>query len=221
MNLSNPITFAKSHLILLALVLAVAGFATYLFIDRAAQKSHDEVVLAQQELKLTQQKHDALFAMEQQQIAAILQQEALLEKAIATRTTVLVQQQKTDKQLKPTELGNRLASLVGELPSEITADNAGNFQASQAIILASVLQLEKVPVLEATVQDLRTEVKDRDITIGLKDQEIISDHELLAETQKADAAKLNEVVKKSRRSKFKIAIVSYVAGFLTRKLVGF
>lgn len=213
------IQLAKSHLLLLAVILAVASFAGYLYIDRAAQHAHDETILAQHQLQDVLKANADLQAAIAKRDAEIDKRDELLAKAIASRNTILVQQQKQDTQLKPTDLGNRFAQLSGAKPEEVQADAVGNFQVTNNAILSSVIQLEKVPVLEANVADLNSQLSDRDVKISERDQQIVSDKQVLASQIDADNKKYHELQVKARRSKLRWFGAGVVVGFIGRNLV--
>ena len=215
------LTATKSHLILLALILVVSSFAGYLYLDRAVQHEHDATVLAQHQLQEVQKANSDLQAAIAKRDAEIDKRDELLQKAIASRNTVLIQQQKQDTQLKPTELGNRFAQLAGAKPEEVQADTAGNFQLSNGAVLASVMQLEKVPVLEANVADLNSQLADRDQKISERDQELQGDKQVLAAQIDADNKKYKELEAKARRSKLRWFAIGVVVGFVGRGFAHF
>lgn len=215
------IQLAKSHLILLALILAVASFAGYLFLDRAVQHEHDATVLAQHQLLDVQKANSDLQAAIAKRDAEIDKRDALLEKAIASRNTVLIQQQKADAQLPPTELASRLVQLSGAPVDGVKAQADGSIALSQPASVVVTGKLEEIPTLEANVGDLQTEIADRDEKISERDKQIVSDKQVLAAQIDADHKKYKELETKARRSKLRWFAAGVVAGFVGRTFAHF
>jgi hypothetical protein len=225
-------SFDKAHLTLLAIVLAVAGLASYLIIDRVAQKAHDQAVIAQIQLDSAKKANSDLAAIVAQQASILAEQrkeldahDALLQDAIKNRTVVLNQQQKTDSTLPPSELSKRWAGLI-EQPEAAIANSNGSFVVAPEAGLRTVQTLESVPVLTQDIDDLNKTIADRntviaglDQTVALQKQEITSDANVLKAQIAADQTELKAVKTAARRSKIKVFIAGYVAGFLTRTLI--
>jgi len=217
-------------MIMLAVILAVVGFAGYLYLDRADQHAHDQAIVAQHDLDNIKQQAASLTQLTLQQEAVILQQRTALEAqsqalqvAIANRNVTVIQQQRTDAALPPTELAARLATLAGVPVADVTAQANSTVQLSQTASVTVTEKLELIPVLTANVSDLEKEIaNDKNIIVGqdtdlkLKAQIITQDGVVLKAQIDTDQKELKAVKAAARKSKLKIAVVAYVAGFLTR-----
>ena len=126
--------------------------------------NHDHANLEQAQIadKAQADKNATTAALAQQQAAQYLvlaQQEAadkaLLVQQNATLTSALAARQKTDATLPPNELANRWLTLV-PTADPITLDDKGGLRVSTSGAVATVQELEKVPVL---TQELANETK--------------------------------------------------------------
>jgi hypothetical protein len=219
-------------MILLAVVLAVAGLGGYAVLHYEAQHTHDQAIIAQHDLDNVKAQAASLTQLTQQQEVVIQQQRnaldaqtKALESAIANRNITVIQQQKKDAVLPPTELAARLAQLSGSTVNDVKAQADGSIALSQPASVQVTAKLEEVPVLEANLGDLQKEIANdkgiiagQDTDLKLKAQIIAQDAVVLKSQIDADQKELKAVKADARKSKVKWFIAGYVAGFVTRVL---
>lgn len=171
-------TFTKSHIWLtVALVIALVFGAYQIEAKYAAiadgraqvaeQKAKDAEAHAAQVVAQDQQVQIADAAKEaanQQQISQLQTMVDTLTKAVAARNQQLATQQKTDATLSPTDQSARWISLV---PQAVVAPTAQGFAINAAGGLATIQQLESVPVLTKNVADLTQTVADEHTQLTL------------------------------------------------------
>lgn len=223
---------SKSHLVMLAVILAIAGLLGYGYVHYEAQHTHDQAVIAQHDLDNVKQQAATMAQVVQQQEAVIQQQRAALDAqsqalqvAIASRNVTVIQQQKKDSTLPPTELAARLATLAGVPVTDVTAQAGNTVQLSQSASVTVTEKLELIPVQQADIADLQSEIaNDQKVIVGqdtdlkLKAQIIVQDGVVLKAQIDADQKELKAVKAAARKSKVKWFVAGYVAGFLTRVL---
>lgn len=152
------------RLIVFILLLAASLFIGNKFLSHVAEKDNAAAAQTQQVLQAQQATDKALIAQVAQQtqqyqalIVQLSQQNAQLAAASQQRTVVLQQQVTKDQTLPLPDLGNRWAQLINIQPQLITPTPSG-LSISTDGARVTVAQLEKVPVLEANLQDGQTQV---------------------------------------------------------------
>lgn len=211
-------TWLQNHerLILVVLVLSFLVFGVSKYFDHEATKDQAAASLAQQTLAAAIENSKALAAQVAGQTAQyralviqLTQQNAQLTQQVNTRTVVLQQQVATDKTLPLPLLGNRWATLIQAAPGDLTATTAGVSVTPQAA-LATVTQLESVPVLTKNLADTQTEntnlnaelTSSDDLTTGLKSQ-VTALNTQLGDQTKSCKAEVASVKASARRGKLK------------------
>jgi len=229
MTLATTSAYLKAHeKLVLALVAGVALWFTVGHIESIIAK-HDDAQLKQAQVTLqTQQTKDAALAAqataEAQQYAAlstkVQQQNAQLVAANTQLATALTKQQKTDATLPPTELAARWNTLVPQAkptvtPSGLAVDTPG--------AVATVVQLESVPVLSTQLENERTQLGNTQALLTAStgqtttlNQEISGLHLELQDETKVCTAQVALVKAEARRSKRKWFLAGLIAGFLGR-----
>jgi hypothetical protein len=195
--------------------------------------NHDHANLEQAKVaaQVQEEKNQALAAQVAQQAAQYKEladkvnaQNATLEQANVNLANALVQRQKTDASLPPSELVNRWSTLVPQAkptvtPSGVALDSTG--------AVATVQELEKVPSLSARLDNEVAEVTSDQklIDAGIVQVRTLNDQVTGLKLQATDDAKVCQeqikVVKdEARKSKRRYLIVGTVIGAVLRGLVG-
>lgn len=213
------------------LVLAVLGIGLCIFVS---QKYFDYVVNAD-----TKKEQIALSQLEAQKTAnaqaltdtkqtladykaaldVYAKQNSELTAAISKRTATVVVQQRQDAELPPPALANRWKTLVNKPGIQETATG---FSVDSEAGLATVQQLELIPVLEANVADEQAKEANDQQALGKANALIDQGKELVtglqSELTKQDAAckiELKVEKDKSRRSKLRWFGAGFVTGFIS------
>jgi hypothetical protein len=232
MALETYIKWIEAHERLL--LAAVAGLVLWFGIGKIDTLiiHHDQAQLAQAtEASKVQAEKDAATAtlalQEREQYKALAQQVATqneaLEQANATLTAALSQRQKTDASLPPSELVNRWATLVPQAkptvtPSGVALDSAG--------AVATVQELEKVPVLSSQIENEHTQLENAQKLVASEGTQITTLNTLvtgkdaeLADNAKVCATQIATVKAEARKSKMHWFEAGYVAGLVTRGVI--
>jgi hypothetical protein len=235
--------------LLLAVVAAIVIFAGYVKVTNIIA-AHDAANLKQAQIVAAQQA-DANKQLAQQNaaLAAQAEQDAAQLKALSDKLTAqnqqlananvalasaLAKQQKTDATLPPNELAQRWAQITPSMPAggvTVTPDNA--MKVTPAGAVATVQQLEKVPVLQSEL-DNETTAKNNDDQIisqqgksitdfaaqvtGL-DNQITGLNKQIVDNNAVCQEQIKVVKDQARKSKRRWFIIGYVAGFLTRQFI--
>lgn len=146
-----------------------------------------------------------------------------LEQATITLANALAQRQKTDATLPPNELVARWNTLVPSANVTISA-NGETLPNSGAV--ATVQQLEQVPVLSSQLENERTENENSkkviaadDASIALLNTRITGLDNQIADNAKVCKAQVALVKAEARKSKRRWFLIGYVAGFLSRQAI--
>jgi hypothetical protein len=230
--LQRPETWIKQHerMIITVLVGLVLWFAIGKIDTLVA--NHDNANLQQAKVVAQAQieKNAALAAQAAQQAA---QFQALAEKVQAQNTalaqanvalvTALTKQQKTDATLPPTQLVARLNTLVPEAGASVTP-NGVTLPENGAV--ATVQELEKVPVLTTQLSDTQTELKNEQgllmastAQVATLNSEVASLKLEAVDQAKVCTAQIAVVKAEARRSKRRWFLGGFVAGWLSRQAV--
>ena len=229
MSIATISTYLKTHEKLV--LLGIAGLVLWFGIGKIDTliQHHDSAALAQAQTTLqAQQSKDAALAtqatQQAQQYAALATkvdaENAALVNANATLSAALTKQQKTDATLPPTELAARWNTLVPQAkptvtPSGLAVDTPG--------AVATVVQLESVPVLSTQLENERTQLGNTQALLTAStgqtttlNQEISGLHLELQDETKVCTAQVALVKAEARRSKRKWFLAGLIAGFLGR-----
>ena len=156
-------------------------------------------------------------------LAASTKQNATLTEAIASRNqTVIVQQQK-DATLPPSQLATRWQGLVNNTGVE-TAVNG--YAVTEEAAIATVEQLEQVPVLTQNLKDvtteeagLQTDVNDANALISSGKLTVAGLQLQLTDQDKSCTASINALKANDNKSKLKWFGIGYVSGFISGIIV--
>lgn len=162
-----------------------------------------------------------------------IQNRAILQAQVKRDSDLKIQQQK-DRNLPPPELAGRWSSLLNQPSVEVTPTEDG-YQIKPGIAVETVVQLERIPQLEADLKDEQQLVLNKDKQIdnlnllyesvnnvnttfiaqvfGLRAQ-------IEAEKNKSDA-EISLLKAQSRKSKLKWFVAGYVAGFVSKIFIHF
>jgi hypothetical protein len=224
-------TYFKTHeRLLLALI---GGVALWFAIGRVDTliANHDNANLKQAQVVASQQaeKNQALAAqateqaVQYQALAAKVDAEnAALVQANATLSAALVKQQKTDATLPPTELVARLNTLVPQADATVTPTGVA---LPEAGAIATVQQLEQVPVLNSELSNTKEQLENVDSLLKASTGQVatltdeVSGLKLEAvDSAKVCTAQIATVKAEARRSKRRWFVAGFVAGIATRIL---
>jgi len=173
-------TFLKTHerLILIGAFLLIILFLGYKWVSHVADEDSLKAQQAQQVLTQqatvnaqTAETVKKMESMSEQLVAQLSQQNAQLISTIQTRSQVTVVQQQKDQTLPLPDLATRWQGLAGLASTDLTAQGAG-LLVSDAGSRLTVQKLELVPELQATIEDGKK-------LLDNKDQEIASDKQLI------------------------------------------
>jgi hypothetical protein len=194
--------------------------------------NHDRAMTQQAQIvaQVQQEKNDAtakLIAQHDADTAAlnakIEARDAQLQQLQVTLVTALSKQQQVDKTLTPTELTQRWNTLVPEA-SASSANGQVTLPDSGAV--ATVVELEKAPVLQQQLTAETEELKNAQSLLAAEGQQV-SDRDVLITGLQAKAvddakvctAQIATVKAEARRSKRRWFIIGYVAGFVSRQFI--
>jgi hypothetical protein len=216
------------------LLMAVAGIVLWFGIGRIDTliQNHDNANLQQAKIVAVAQadKTQALAVQAAQQAAQfqaltdkVQAQNAALIVANTELATALAKQQKTDATLPPNELVDRLNTLVPQADASVTATGVA---LPEAGAVATVQQLELVPVQQQKLVNVQTELTNAQSLLTAEGQQVST---LTAEVgslnlQLGDNAKVctarvkveTDKIKKTRRKWF---LIGFVAGWVSRQAV--
>jgi hypothetical protein len=217
------------------LVLAViAGLALWFAIGKVDTliADHDNANLQQAKViaQVQEEKNQALAAQVAQQAAdykaladKVNAQNAALEQANVNLANALVQRQKTDASLPPTELVARMNALVPAAGATVTPTGVS---LPQAGAVAVTQELEKVPSLAARLDNEVAEVTadQKLIDAGVVQVRTLNEQVTGLKLKAVDDAKVCQaqvaVVKaEARKAKRKWFVIGWVTGFLSRQTI--
>jgi hypothetical protein len=221
--------YIKSHEKLLIFILAFV--LIYLAIGQieAIIAKHDKANLTAQQAVLQSQveKNNALAIQVQQQTALyqaladkVSQQNTALEQANIALVSALTKQQKTDSTMTPSELTQRWRDLVPMASPSLTANGVTLDDASA---VATVQQLELIPVQQQEITSLQTELKGDHDVISAANAEISTQKlridglnlQIIDET-KVCSAQVATVKAEAAKSKRRWFIAGFTAGFVVK-----
>jgi hypothetical protein len=229
-------SFLLDHERLLIVAIVVVGL--WFGYGKYAQMriDHDSAVLKQAQIVAAQQaSQDAALA--QQVTADKAQLQALTDKLTAQNqqlvnantalATALSKQQHTDATLPPNELAQRWAQITPSMPAGgVTVSSNNAIQVTQAGAVATVQQLEQVPVLTQQLANETTQKNNDDQLLAQSTKNIFDLSNQVTGLNKSivdnnavcqDQIKL--VKAQAAKSKRRWFIIGYVAGFLSREFI--
>ena len=208
------------HIVLYVLLAGAALTGVYLVESKLSSLADAKAAAAEQALAV-EKDHSAQLA------AAFAANEAQRQKdnaAFIASITQIQAQVKTqvviDRTLPVKDTGHRIEDLTGFKQGSVIFDSSDN------LIVPLPLGREIVARLDQGIADAQTVVKQESViknltaTVADENAIIVEDKKVLAATIDADAKVLNAEKAKNRKSKLKIAVLAYAAGWLSRKLVG-
>jgi hypothetical protein len=229
MTISNDIqgvekrigVYLSAHHIVLYVLLAGAALTGVYLVESKLSSLADAKAAAAEQALAVEKDHSAQLA------AAFAANEAQRQKdnaAFIASITQIQSQVKTqvviDRTLPVKDTGHRIEDLTGFKQGSVIFDSSDN------LIVPLPLGREIVARLDQGIADAQTVVKQESViknltaTVADENAIIVEDKEVLAATIDADAKVLNAEKAKNRKSKLKIAVLAYAAGWLSRKLVG-
>jgi hypothetical protein len=243
-------SFLIDHEKLLIVVLgAILIFAGYVKVSNIIA-AHDAANLKQAQIVAAQQadanavlaKQNAALAAQAQQDAAALKvlndkvvaQNQQLTNANVALANALTKQQKTDASLPPTDLALRWQQIVPTLPPDsVKVATTGEMDVTQAGAVATVQQLEKVPVLQQQL-DNETAQKNNDDSLiaqqnkslfdfggqvtGLNNQ-IVGLNKQIVDNSAVCQDQIKVVKDQAAKSKRRWFIIGFISGFVSRQLL--
>lgn len=234
--------FDVKHIVL-ALSLAITMFVgVYLWQDRriavadgkravaeaVAKKSEDDAKAAAQANSALQAQKDQIIATFQAANASLKDANDKLAAANKAANDALNTQVSKDKQLPPTELAIRWQVLVPA--AKVQATPSGDYTVNSDGGLATILELERVPVLTNEVDNLTTQLQNDQATIA-NDTSILSaekdkhksdvenDGKQLTASQnetKKVQADFDDYKQKSKRRVMRAFVAGFVAGVVVK-----
>jgi hypothetical protein len=228
-------SFLLDHERLIIIVIVVAGlwFGYGKYADIVA--AHDNAALQQAKVvAAAQEQANAQLATQVQADKASLQ--ALTDKVTAQNqqlvaantalATALATRQKTDAALPVPALVDRWAQLAPGTNFTGAVTSGNNVQVTPSNALATVQQLEKVPVLTTELAN-ETTLKTNDDLLIVQQNKNIFDlsgqvtglNKQIVDNQTQCTDQIAVVKAEARKSKRRWFIIGYVAGFLTREFI--
>lgn len=216
------------------LLVAVAGCVLWFGIGKIDTliANHDHANLQQAEVvaAVQQEKNEALAKQVAQQAAEykaladkVNAQNAALEQANVNLANALIRQQQTVAVMTPPELVARWNVLV---PKAAVSISNGQVLLSEVGAVATVQQLEEVPVLRTQIENDRTQIENSGTLLTASQGQVatLSTQVTGLKLQAVDDAKVCSaqiaVVKAdARKSKRTWFLIGYVAGFLSRQYI--
>jgi hypothetical protein len=232
MTVTDDLNWLKTHLVLLVILVSltfggVYGVETLVAKHDASTASQYQAIAA-----ATAAQNATIQAQTQQQIALLAAQNSQLEaqisqlsQAISNRDAELIKQQAKIPALTPVQVASNIQPFLSKgiatvEPTGILLDTP----ASQEVLT----QLEELPICKADEADLKaietkqeTEIANLSTSNGSLQTALTSEKASHKADVEADATELVKVKADARKSKLKYLGIGYVAGFLSRKLVGF
>lgn len=222
-------SWLKVHerIVITFLVLASLVFLGNKFLTNRANVDNLKAQQTQAQLVDQQNTNKQLAAQVQQTasqyqnlIASLSQQNAKLVASISSRNASLAAQQTTDKTLPPNELAIRWADLGGFDPQDLNVQSAG-ILANDTAVVATVQQLEQVPVLTQNVKDAnieenntKTELSSANTLIGQQKEDISGLNIQITDDQTACKAEVTAVKAAARKGKVKSFLYGFGIGFV-------
>ena len=225
-------TWIKQHekLVLAVIVGLVLWFAVGK-IDTLIQ-NHDHAALQQAQVvaAVQQEKNEALAKQVAQQAeeykalaVQVNAQNAALEQANVNLANALVKQQRTDATLPASELVARWNALVPQAgatvtPSGVTLPSVG--------AIATVQQLESVPVLRTQIENDRTQFANEEPLLMASQNQVATLTSqvtglqlMIVDNSKVCDARVAVVKAEARKSKRRWFVIGWVTGFISRQAI--
>lgn len=236
---SNPgliRTFLLDHeRLIIVVIIAVGlwfGYGKYAQI----RLDHDNAILAQAKVtadaqakanqQLAQQVADDKAQLEALSDKLQAQNQQLTNANVAL-ATALTKQQKTDASLPVPDLVNRWAQLAPGTNFTGAIGSGNNVTVTPSNALATVQQLEKVPVLTSELANETTQKANDDQLLSAANKSIFDLNNQVAGATKLDTdhqaqctAQIAVVKAAAAKSKRRWFVIGYVAGFLSRQFIG-
>jgi hypothetical protein len=229
-QLKSGVTWIQKHerVILLALILGTLLFLGNRWINYSADKTHTAATIAVQQLTEQKALNEQIRQQvqqsqtEYQQLVQLMTQEnAQLAQAVSSRNTVLVKQQESDKQMPLPNLAKRWQELVPEATDMAATATGVNLGYDGA--LATVLQLEQVPVLQGNLKDTQTQcantqaaLNKADGLIGTLNDQVTGLNKEAVKQENACKAEIADVKAQARKSKRNWFIAGFAAGLMAK-----
>ena len=219
MGLSEDVNWLKTHIVLLAIVVALAFGGVYgvesLISNHDAKQAAQYQALAQQ-----QAVQNAEFQKQTaNQLLVLAQQNAQLEQQFSQIVTVLAQREATEKKLPQVNQNLSAAEAAKTLGGTVQGDNV---VLDLPLARTLVTDVQLVPLLQQDKTDLekqngllQTEVANGVQALNLEREAHASDNSANAATIKARDAEIVAIKAECRKSKLKWFGIGYVAGFLS------
>src|SRR5271156_3755836 len=243
-------TFLLDHeKLIIAVIIAVViwwGYGKYAQI----RLDHDNAQLQQAQIVAQQQAtaNAALAAQAQQNAQQIAEDKAQLQaltdkltaqnqqlvNANTALATALTKQQKTDASLPVPDLVNRWAQLAPGSNFSGAIGSGNNVTVTPSNALATVQQLEKVPVLTTQLANETTEktnddslitqqnknISDLNNQVGTLNASVVGLNKQIVDNASTCADQIKVVKAEAAKSKRRWFVIGYIAGFLTRQFIG-
>jgi phage-related minor tail protein len=237
MSFATISTYIKSHENLL--LVALLGLSLWFAIGRYDKltANHDASVLKQTQVVAQAQadKNAALAVQATEQAAQykalsdkIQAQDAALIQANATLATALTAQQHKDATLPPTELVQRLNTLVPSAGATVTPNGVtpSGVVLPEAGAVATVQALESVPVLSTQLENERTQLGNTQslltattAQVATLESQVSGLNLSLKDNQAVCNQQITVIKAEARRSKRRWFYVGVVVGFVGRQLL--
>jgi hypothetical protein len=225
--IAQTTSWFKVHetLLIVLMALLVGTFVVYKYFDLAAAIENHRAEHAQATLVAQTQKDAATLAQAKEAltsyqvtIAQTLAANSALSTAMATRDKTVIIQQTADAKLPPTQLATRWQGLIAD--SGVTPNTTG-YSLTDSAGIATIEQLEQVPVLQLDLQDETSKATNLQSDVD-KANVLVADGKNLVgglQTQikaqtKADAATLAAEKADSRKGKMKWFGIGFASGFV-------
>jgi len=220
-------TWLQKHTLLImgVLVIGLSVFVIQKYLDYVVKSDQNKAQIALSQLEAQKASNDKTLAQAQQTLAdyktaldVYSKQNAELTAAITKRTSTAVVQQRQDATLTPTALGTRWKELINK--PGITETSTG-FSVDDDAGLATVQQLELVPVLEANLSDEQAKEENDQKELGKasavidQGKDLVSGLQLqLTDQDKSCKIQLQTEKDKSRKSRLRWFGAGFVTGFI-------
>jgi hypothetical protein len=199
----------------------------------AQQQATQDAALAQQATQ-----NAAVVAQDKAQLQAlsdkVTAQNASLVAANTALATALTKQQKTDASLPVPALVDRWAQLAPgtNFAGAITSGN--NVEVTPSNALATVQQLEKVPVLtqqlanetaekladDTLIAKQNTSISDLNTQVGTLNASIVGLNKQIVDNNTVSQDQIKLIKAEASKSKRRWFIIGFITGFISRQLIG-
>jgi len=225
-------SFLKEHENLIIIIILALTFWVGLGKYNQGRLDHDKIVADQDKAALVAQvqKDQATSTLIAQQAAEmkalndkVTAVNAQLEQTNVALATALIAQQKKDSTMTPTELTQRWNTLLPLAYAKVTPDGV---TLPEGGAVATVEQLEKVPVLTAQLDAAHQEIQNDQqlVTESAKQVTTLNVEVVGLQVESKDAAKvcsdqISLVKAQAAKSKRRWFIIGWISGFLSRQAI--